>query len=434
MKIGLVSPYDWSYPGGVKSHIERLAQEMRARGHTVRILTALSGPANHEVEFGIYKFGWVAPLHINGSVARVSVSPDLRGALRRILLQERFDVVHVHEPFASTLSFAAVRIVNEYKTASVATFHASTTQKASGARMAYAMASPFLQKTFHKIDSLIAVSEAAREHIAAYFDGDFHIIPNGLSLRWYEENARPLEKYRGDAPVILFLARLEPRKGLRYLLQAIPLIIQSARIHNRPIPRIVIVGDGSQLQQYQRYVEKKGWDNVEFTGYIEEQLKPAYYASAAIYCAPNTGNESQGYTLLEAMASGAAVVASDIPGYHSVITGEKYGLLTPPKDHERLAWAINDLLDHPEKRAQIIANGKERVKAFDWSIIADTIENVYHESVEHKKERIYLRKLLIEQKKEENKIEPKFLISPAIIPLTQTTGWDISAFDENVVE
>src|SRR5579883_2739073 len=218
MKIALVSPYDWSYPGGVRSHIEHLAVELRNRGHSVRILTPATGPKSMVKEQDVLKLGWAAPVRFNGSVARIGVAPaiprSMKPRLRRLLERERFDVVHLHEPFVSPLTLDTLWLAHELGIACVATFHASSNRRTSPTVMAYAMASPILKKFyFPRLDACIAVSEAARTHVARFFADDFNIIPNGIDPERFT-NVPRLPQFDDGKRNILFLSRMEPRKGL----------------------------------------------------------------------------------------------------------------------------------------------------------------------------------------------------------------------------
>lgn len=380
MKIGLISPYDWSYPGGVKTHIERLSAELRLRGHKVRILTAASGPQGQETEYGIYKMGRTAALRFNGSVARVAINPDLTGGVRRIFSHENYDIIHLHEPFVSTLTLAALKIAEEFDYPTIATFHASSSRRSSKAAWAYAVASPFLQASFRRLDNYIAVSDAAYEHVVRNFPAEYHIVPNGIDLDLFHNGIDPIAHYQDGKRTVLFLSRMEPRKGLRYLIKAIPLIRKNCREMGLPPVRFILAGDGPERVQWERWVQRQGWEDVIFTGYIKDEEKVAYFRTADVYCAPSTGNESQGITLLEAMAASIPVVASDIAGYRTVITNEEDGLLTPPCNAERLAWGICHLLRDDTLRSSLGAKGRERATQYSWKRVTTSIESIYEES------------------------------------------------------
>jgi phosphatidylinositol alpha-mannosyltransferase len=298
VKIGFVSPYDWSYPGGVKSHITHLAAELRARGHGVRILTPATGPRARRVEYGIYKLGWTAPLRVNGSVARVAIAPDINGHIRDLLQRERFDVLHLHEPLASVLPLTILHHARLAGAVNVGTFHASVRRGRTGTppEWAYASAKPFLRYYFRRLHGRIAVSEAALQFVARFFPGDYRIIPNGIDVARFRD-AAPLPDFRDGKLNILFVGRIERRKGLKHLLRAFPLVREHV-----PDIRLIVVGDGSLRPGFQHLVERKGWPDVVFAGRVSDQELPAYYASADVFCAPSTGSESQGIVLLEALA------------------------------------------------------------------------------------------------------------------------------------
>jgi phosphatidylinositol alpha-mannosyltransferase len=382
MKIGIVSPYDWSHHGGVNTHIARLATEFRRRGHSVRILAAASGSKGREVEYGMYRIGWTASVPFNGSIARIALTTAVSRAIRHLLRQEQFDVIHLHEPLVSTLTLTTLRLAREEQIPCVGTFHASSSRRRSTASMVYAMASPILQSSFYRLNSVIAVSDTAYNHVSRFFPANYHIIPNGIDLDTFTGPFERLPQFNDGKFNILFLSRLESRKGLRYLLKAIPAVQRYTTSMNFPPVRFIIVGkgNGSQQEKYEQFVQRQGWPDVIFTGGIDESVKPFYYASADVYCAPSTGNESQGITLLEAMASSVPVIASDIAGYRTVIQDPSMGLLVPPRNASQLAEAICQLLVHPHLREALARNGYQRAKEYDWKGVASEIEEVYKEA------------------------------------------------------
>ena len=383
MKIALVSPYDWSVPGGVRSHIEHLAAELRLRGHHVAIIAPSSSHQPTASDAGIYHIGWVAPVRINGSVARVAITPALTGRLKRLMQYEQFDVVHLHEPMVSTLTLAMLRLAHAMQIPCVGTFHAASTKRTSTAAWAYAMASPFLQASFRRLDGCIAVSEAAKAHVSRVFAADYAIIPNGIDIDVFAPTVEPVAKYADGARNILFFSRLEPRKGLRYFLKAIPLIRDHmASATDRPL-RFIIAGEGQHRARYEHFVQQQHWTDVVFEGFVPEAQKPGYFTAAEVYCAPATGSESQGIILLEAMASGTPVVASDIPGYRTVIPTAEYGFLMPPRDAERLAWAVCHLLRDEGLRQTLRHQARERAETYSWPRVAAAIEAVYLRSQTH---------------------------------------------------
>lgn len=377
VKIGLVSPYDWSYPGGVKSHIIHLAAELRRRGHTVRILTPATGPAARRVEYGVFKLGWAMPLSVNGSVARVAMTPDFTGRIRDLVEHEHFDVLHVHEPLASVLPLTILSYARRTGAVAVGTFHASVRRGRTSTppEWAYASSRPFLRAYFRRLNQRIAVSDAALSFVNRYFPSDYRIIPNGVDVGRFRD-AKPLEHFKDGTVNVLFVGRLEKRKGLKYLLRAIPIIREHV-----PNTRFLIVGDGPLRRGYERLVNDAGWPDVHFFGRVSDADLPAYYASADVFCAPNLGSESQGIVLLEALAAGAPTVASDIAGYRTVIRDGIEGVLTPPRDHERLAWAICHLLTSPSERQRLRNLGRLRAEMYSWERVAGRVEALYREAL-----------------------------------------------------
>lgn len=375
MKIGLVSPYDWSYPGGVQDHIRRLAVALRARNHSVRILTPATGPHARQVEYGVFKLAWAAPLRMNGSVARISITPDVNGRIRNVLEVERFDIIHLHEPFASALTLDVLRLAPMSDALYVGTFHAWARRGlTSTPDWAYASAKPFLARYMRRLHGRTAVSAAAQEFVSRFFPGEYRIIPNGVDIHRFQPGVAPLPQYHDGTLNIVFLGRLEPRKGLKFLLRALP------RIRERfPNTRFLIGGDGPHRARIEAWVQKTGWRDVVFLGRVPMEDLPALYASADVFCAPSVGGESLGIVLLEAMASGRAVVASDIPGYRAVVRDGVDGMLARPRDAEHLAWAICRLLGDQSARRRLGVAARLRAESFGWERVSLEVEAYYDE-------------------------------------------------------
>ncbi len=375
MRIGLVSPYDWSYPGGVQDHIAHLATELRSRGHNVRILTPATGPRARQVEYGIYRLGWTAPLYMNGSVARVAVAPDLRGRIRGLLEREHFDVLHLHEPLASAIPLTVLHLAHVTNAVYVGTFHAYAKRSLrSTSEWAYVSARAFLGGYVRRLHGRIAVSEPAREFVSRFFPGDYRVIPNGVDVQRFNPQVAPLARYMDGKLNILFFGRMEQRKGPKFLIRAIPLIRE-----HYPNTRFIFAGEGKLRPAFEAFVARRGWKDVIFTGRVPDTEKAETYAAAHVYCAPNTGGESQGITLLEALACGRPVVASDIPGFRSVIDDRRDGLLVPPKRHEELAWAVNYLLGDEATRRRFAEAGPIRAAEFSWESVGARVEAYYEE-------------------------------------------------------
>jgi phosphatidylinositol alpha-mannosyltransferase len=378
VKIGFVSPYDWSYHGGVRSHIIHLAAELERMGHTIGIITSATGPDGRIAEPKVTKLGWAAPIPWNGSIARIAVSPLLARQTRAVLERERFDVIHLHEPLAPALPLTTLHILGGLDAVSVGTFHAFALNKiASMPRFSYSVARAFLRRYFNRLDGRIAVSPAAYRFASRYFPGKYEIIPNGVDLHRFSVQAEPLPQFADGKLNILYLGRIEPRKGLKYLLHAIPQIRASY-----PHTRFIIASDGPQRARYERFVRQQGWPDVVFTGFVRSDELPRYYASCDLFCAPSTGSESQGVVLLEAMASSKPIVASNIEGYCDVIHDGSDGILVPPRDSAALAGAICRLLGDADLRATMGAKGREHAGEFSWPRITSRIVDYYQMLIE----------------------------------------------------
>jgi phosphatidyl-myo-inositol alpha-mannosyltransferase len=372
MKIGLVSPYDWSYPGGVRDHVLHLANEFITMGHDVRIMAPASGPKRKLTEKNILKMGGTTPIPINGSIARIMLDPSIALRVRRVLQREHFDVIHVHEPLVPGLSQTVLRCSN---TVTVGTFHASSYPSIySTSKLAYASTYPFLRPLFRRLSGCIAVSTTALQFVSRYFPGEYRVIPNGVNLDRFSQQVAPLPQFMDGKQNILFVGRFEKRKGAKYLLRAIP------RIRERfPHTRFIFVGEGRLRRGFQQFVERQGWQDVVFSGYVSDSDLPRYFASAHIFCSPATGGESLGIVLLEAMAAGKPIVASNISGYATVVSHGIDGLLTTPRNSDELAIAIGHLLGHEPLRQKFINAGLYKAHEYAWPRVAESIMDFYCE-------------------------------------------------------
>jgi len=365
MKIALVSPYDLAVPGGVNSHIHHLAENFAALGHEVRLIAPASDlstlPENAIV------IGRPRSIPAGGSVARMAMSPRLASPVRRVLQEEAFDVVHVHEPL---VSFLPIQFLRFSKAVNVGTFHAARDR---GAYL-YSYTRRLLKGCFRRLDGKIAVSQAAARLVAPHFPGYYNIIPNGVDIERFSAPCDPFPSLNDGMLNILFVGRLEKRKGLRYLLRAF------ARIKAvRPDARLVVVGsaDPRQRRGYEGWVRESNLRDVIFTGYVPLAELPRYHRSADVFCAPNTGNESQGIVLLEAMAAGLPVVASNIDGFAGVLTHGVEGLLVRPKDSEALAEALLELATDADLRESMSAKARERAQHFSWERVSQRVLSYY---------------------------------------------------------
>jgi len=361
MKIGIVSPYAYPRPGGANDNIRETYENLRSRGHEVRIITAPWGddPAAQDV----IQIGQAIAIPYNGSVGRITLSARLEYLVTRILDRERFDIIHHHEPLVPLLS---AQILDRKSCPQVATFHAF-----GGFSFSYWLGRPIARRYMNKLDGRIAVSSAARHFISRYFPGEYEIIPNGVDVDFFA-NAKPFPEYRDGKTNILFVGRVEPRKGAMYLARAY------AKLKERyPQTRLIIVGRGPELSDVREFVHEGGIKDVLFAGRASDIDKARFYKTADIFSAPSTGQESFGIVLLEAMAAGTAAVASDIHGYKKVIQRNVSGLLVEPKDVDALCGALERLANDSALRQTLGEAGSIRAREFDWPHVTDQLLAFY---------------------------------------------------------
>jgi phosphatidylinositol alpha-mannosyltransferase len=377
VKIGLVTPYDWSYPGGVREHVRHLAHEFRKMGLEVRILAPVSGDDERLAEEQVYKMAGASPVPFNGSIARVALNPYLGRRVRSVLQHERFDIIHLHEPLIPGLPLTVLRFS---RAINIGTFHAFAAARiTSTPYLAYASLHPFLRPYFRRLAGRIAVSPAAYQFVSRYFPADYRLIPNGVDLERFNIWNQPLPWFMDGKRNILFVGRFEKRKGAKYLLRAIPTIRE-----RYPDTRFILVGEGGLKRGFERFVEKQGWQDVVFVGRVSAEELPRYFASAHVFCAPSIGGESLGVVLLEAMASGVPVVASNIEGYATVITHGLNGLLAPPRDSLALSMAICRLLEDEPLRRRLVEAGLQTSQQYAWPRIARRVVDYYQELLEER--------------------------------------------------
>jgi phosphatidyl-myo-inositol alpha-mannosyltransferase len=361
MRVGLVCPYDWEVPGGVREHISGLAEALIELGHDVSVIA----PADDDAELPYYVVpaGRAVPVPYNGSVARLAFGFLSAGRVRRWLKDGDFDVLHVHEPAAPSLSLLACWVADG---PIVATMHAAMPRS-----RALHAAQPILASALEKISGRIAVAEAARSTLVEHLGGDAVLIPNGLHVRQYEK-AEPLPGFPGTGGTLGFLGRIdEPRKGLDILLAAFCLLAAE-----RPELRLLIAGRGDADEVLEQ-VPAPLRDRVVLLGQVSDADRIRMLHSVDVFCAPNTGGESFGYVLVEAMASGAPIVASDLEAFRQVLRGGEAGELFPTGDAAALAAATGRLLDDPARRATLSAAAARAVREFDWSVVAKDVLRVY---------------------------------------------------------
>jgi phosphatidyl-myo-inositol alpha-mannosyltransferase len=372
VKLALVSPYDFAYPGGVTSHVAHLADQFRARGHEVHIIAPSSDEEAEPVgEPNVHRIGRVVSIPANGSVARITLSLRAYLQAKRLLQAEAYDLIHLHEPMMPALPLTVLR---HSQTVNVGTFHAFRNTP-----LTYFYGKAILRPFFRKLHGHIAVSEAAREFVGEYFPAEYRIIPNGIDYTRFHRRYPRLECLPEGRPTVLFVGRLEKRKGLRFLLRAWPEVLR-----RQPEARLVVVGRGRPLEGYRRFAARQGWsaEDVVFAGYVSDEDLPRYYQAADVFCAPNTGQESFGIVLLEAMAAAVPIVAADIPGYRDVVTHEREGLLVETKNSGALADGICRLLANPSLRASMREAGQVKARRYDWPRVAGEVLEYYSHVLE----------------------------------------------------
>jgi phosphatidylinositol alpha-mannosyltransferase len=363
MRVGIACPYTWDIPGGVQAHIRDLAEALIRLGHEVSVIT----PADDESTLPPYAVhaGKALAVPYNGSVARLLVGPISMARVRRWLRDGDFDVLHVHEPAAPSVSLMAALLST---VPVVATFHTSNPRS----KILSVMETP-MQIALEKIQARIAVSEAARRTIVEHLGVDGVLIPNGVDVAAFAG----AEALSGWAPTperraVGFLGRIdEPRKGLTVLLDALPQLAEQV-----PDVRVLVAGPGD-VDETRRRIPKPLRDRVELLGLVSEQVKPRVFRSVDLYVAPNTGQESFGVILLEAMAAHTPVVASDIDAFRRVLDDGRAGCLFPVGDAGALADVLARLLGSPEDRERFSERGRGVVRSYDWPVVAAAVVQVY---------------------------------------------------------
>ncbi|EID15761.1 glycosyltransferase family 4 protein [Mycobacterium xenopi] len=360
MRIGMVCPYSFDVPGGVQSHVLQLAEVMRARGHVVSVLA----PSSPQVCLPDYVVsgGRAVPIPYNGSVARLRFGPATHRRVKRWLAEGAFDVLHLHEPNAPSLSMLALNVAEG---PIVATFHTSTTKS-----LTLSVFQGILRPMHEKIVGRIAVSDLARRWQMEALGSDAVEIPNGVDVASFASAAR-LPGYPRAGKTVLFLGRYdEPRKGMSVLLGALPSVVR-----HFPDVQLLIVGRGDEDELRSQAGELV--NHLRFLGQVDDAGKASALRSADVYCAPNTGGESFGIVLVEAMAAGTAVVASDLHAFRRVLRDGQAGCLVPVDDPAALGAALVDVLSNDVLRERYVAAGAEAVRRYDWSVVANQIMRVY---------------------------------------------------------
>ena len=365
LRIGMVCPYGWDTPGGVQSHIRDLTQHLIDEGHYVSVLAPVSDDSIQHEDY-LVNAGKPVSIPINGSVARVIFGPIASSRAKQWIASGDFDLLHLHEPAIPSLSLLACSAAEGPL---VGTFHVSTPKK----KAIYAIG-PILEPIVEKLTARIAVSELARSTLKDHFETNAVVIPNGIDGQKYAK-AKISEEFTGDYTVG-FIGRFEePRKGLQVLIDSLPIVA-------RFIPNIkyLIAGPG-ESKDFLKEIDPQLRNRIKFVGRLSDQEKESFLKSVKIYVAPNTGGESFGIILTEALSAGTAVVASNIPAFTAVLENGEAGALFTNEDSKDLAKTLISLLKDDEKRNLLASNGKLSAQKYDWQVVAEQIESIYEMAI-----------------------------------------------------
>ena len=363
LRIAIVSQAYHPAVGGVTEHVDATSRLLRERGHDVTIVTARFRGARSD-EPGVVRLGRNLVIPYNGAENNITIGRGLERALRETFRRGAFDVVHVHCPLAPTIPLLAVRSAAQPV---VGTFH-STSSSDRDFRLFRRFLTPF----FRRIDRPLAVSAAARDYVTRHFPGEVEVVPNGVDLERFRPGLPRDPGFDGGVPNILFVGRHDPRKGLPDLLAACRILAREGHPFE-----VIIVGDGWLRWRAERLASGPLKRRVHFVGRVTNANLPRYYSSADIFCSPARGGESFGLVLLEAMACGIPVVASDLPGYRSVLTPGREGLTAAPRDPHALATALRMLLLDGDLRARMGRRGIETAGRYAWPGIVSRLEEIY---------------------------------------------------------
>ena len=365
IRIGMVCPYGWDTPGGVQSHIRDLAEHLIEEGHYVSVLAPISDDSVKHEDY-VVNAGKPISIPVNGSVARVLFGPIASSRAKQWIASGDFDLLHLHEPAIPSLSLLACSAAEGPL---VGTFHVSTPKK----KAIYAIG-PILEPIVEKLNARIAVSELARSTLKDHFDTDAVVIPNGIDGQRYA-SAKVNSEY-SNGHTVGFIGRIEePRKGLQVLIDSLSIVARFI-----PDVQFLVAGPGDS-NEFTKKLNPQLKSRIKFLGLLSNEEKERFLKSIQIYVAPNTGSESFGIILTEALSAGTAVVASDIPAFKAVLENGEAGELFKNEDSADLAKVLVALLRDDDKRKRLGENGRLSAQKYDWQVVAEQIENVYEMAI-----------------------------------------------------
>jgi len=366
MRIGIVTQSYYPRYGGITEHVHALAKDLRRRGHEVTIITSCFRRGEQGSGDGVLRMGWNILVPFNRAFVDVTIGLTLKRQLRRAFRDLDLDIVHIHSPNAPTLPLFAAQVSDR---PTVGTFHCT-----GGRTALHDLFSPLVSRAMDRLDARIAVSSTAKATAELYDRGPYKVIPNGVDVERFHPFVRPYERWRDPALTnILFVGRLDPRKGVQDLIAAMPEVVE--RTGGRA--RLLVIGDSYLRPLVVAGVPAAVREHVHFLGHVPGADLPRWYATGDIFCSPATGNESFGIVLVEAMAAGRAVVCSDIPGYRTVVTPHRDAEVFPSGNVPALARALARLVVDPARRERLGAAGRRHALDFAWPSVVDRIEAVY---------------------------------------------------------
>jgi phosphatidylinositol alpha-mannosyltransferase len=368
MKIAIVSQSYYPRPGGVTEHVHHTALELRRLGHTVEIFTANFGADPH-ADPGVTRLGRNILVPHHGAWANMTVGWKLIPKLAAAFRAFQPDIIHSHCPLAPTLPLMAIEAAPP-GSAVVGTFHA-----AAASSPGYRVFQKPLSAYAARLDTRIAVSESARQLAHKYFPGRYVLVPNGIDPRRFNPNIEPFERFRDGVFNVLFVGRMDRRKGLKYLFRAMNVLAHSG---SRRI-RLIVVGENGLRRLLLPRVD--GRIEIHLAGLVSRDMLPRFYASSDVFCSPAVEKESFGIVLLEAMASGIPVVGTSIPGYLNLLEHRRNALVVPPRNPEALAAAVLELQGDDLLREKLRRNGLEFARRYSWDIVTAQLESVYRKTL-----------------------------------------------------